>query len=65
MAFRVRQGANSKISVFNGFSWALSVVRSESYAGLPHTNLMCEHTRSQVYARTHELPTKLFFFGHS
>ena len=20
-----------------------------SYAGLPHTNLMCEHTRSQIY----------------
>ena len=21
----------------------------EAYAALPHTNLMCEHTRSQIY----------------
>ena len=34
----------------------------DAYAGLPHTNLMCEHTRSQVYAWRHELAIKLLFF---
>ena len=33
--------------------------RGGAYAGLPHTNSMCEHTRSQVYAWSHEFAIKL------
>ena len=57
--FLIRTLSHLKIRMWES---SITLPMRETNAGLPHTNSMCEHTRSQVYALSHELPIKFLIF---